>query len=306
MSGRHPHSSRTGAPDHHKPTSYTSDGPRPREFLPPRAYAVVKEQKELLEKTLNESPELSQQHLVSVLRKLQSGTSALMVTEEAFSTEGVGYDDQYNDYNDDSMDDGQSPGDSISMDPPSSLSPEALHILQALETSGFEGSPTEESDAINSLIDQLPLSNFMTEVEPVDGVLHTRLATRYHETDAVKMKVCGTFQQILKSHWDSCASACFESSLDHCVPSSFVKLEKKIVTADGGCNSDGMAWRRYHIPITEEWIARGDEYGIDLRQADVITFAMPPVVASKFPTPVSIVAAPVAKGLFISTNIAAG
>ena len=33
---------------------------------------------------------------------------------------------------------------------------------------------------------------------------------------------------------------------------------------------------------------------------------MPPIVATKFPTPVSIVAAPVAKGLLISTNIAAG
>ena len=33
---------------------------------------------------------------------------------------------------------------------------------------------------------------------------------------------------------------------------------------------------------------------------------MPPIVATKFPTPVSVVAAPVAKGLFISTNIAAG
>ena len=85
-----------------------------------------------------------------------------------------------------------------------------------------------------------------------------------------------------------------------------MKLEKKIVTADGGCNSDGMAWRRYHIPINDEWIALGDEYGADLRQADVIIFAMPPIVATKFLTPVSIVAVPVAKGLFISTNIAAG
>ena len=33
---------------------------------------------------------------------------------------------------------------------------------------------------------------------------------------------------------------------------------------------------------------------------------MPPIVATKFPTPVSIVAAPVAKGLFIETTIAAG
>ena len=67
-----------------------------------------------------------------------------------------------------------------------------------------------------------------------------------------------------------------------------------------------MAWRRYHIPVNDEWIALGDKYGIDLRQADAITFAMPTIVATKFPTAVSIVAAPVAKGLFIGTNIAAG
>ena len=82
MRDRHPHSSRTGAPDHHKPSSYQSEGPRPREFLPPRAYAVVREQEELLEKTLSD-PNLPQQHLVSVLRKIQAGTSALVITEEA-------------------------------------------------------------------------------------------------------------------------------------------------------------------------------------------------------------------------------
>ena len=73
------------------------------------------------------------------------------------------------------------PAPSVLMEPPSSLSSEALHILQALETSGFEDTPTEKSDAINSLIDQLPLSNFMTEVEPVDDFLHTRVGPRDHE-----------------------------------------------------------------------------------------------------------------------------
>ena len=146
----------------------------------------------------------------------------------------------------------------------------------------------------------------MTEVESVDIFLHIRVGPRDHGIKPITMKVCGTFEQMIKSHWNSCASACFESSLEHCAPNNFVKLEKKIVTADGGCNSDGMAWRRYHIPINDEWIALGDEYGVDLRQADVITFAMPQIAATKFPTPVSIVAAPVAKGLFISTNIAAG
>ena len=163
-----------------------------------------------------------------------------------------------------------------------------------------------ETDAIQQSVDQLPLSNFMTALDPVDDFLRTRVGLHDHEAKPMTMKVCGTFQEAIKSHWDSCASACFESSLDHCVPNSFVKFEKKIVTADGGCNSDGMAWRRYHIPINDECIALGDEYGRDLRQADVITFAMPPIVATKFPTPVSIVAAPVAKGLFTSTNIAAG
>ena len=283
----------------------TDNGPRQREFLPPRAYAVLREQKDLLEKTLDDSSSLSQQHLVSVLRKMQAGTSALMVTEEAMMTDAMQQSSLDNDYhyNDGTANDDPPP---VFMEPPSSLSSEALHILQALETSGFEGTPTEESDAINSLIDQLPLSNFMTEVESVDDFLHTRVEPLDHEVKPITMKVGGTFEQMIKSHWDSCASACFESSLDHCVPNSFVKLEKKIVTADGGCNSDGIAWRCYHIPINDEWIALGDEYGIDLRQADVITFAMPPIVATKFQTPVSIVAAPVAKGLLISTNIAAG
>jgi hypothetical protein len=67
-----------------------------------------------------------------------------------------------------------------------------------------------------------------------------------------------------------------------------------------------MAWRRYRIPIDEPWIALGDAHGYDLRQFDVITLAMPPAVTSKFTTPVSIVAAPVAKGIFIKTTIEAG
>ena len=174
-----------------------------------------------------------------------------------------------------------------------------------LSPSSTEQYAHRKAHPLTQSIDQLP-HNFMTTSESVDSCLRTRIGLHDHEAKPMTMKVCGTFQEAIKSHWDSCASACFESSLEHCVPNSFVKLEKKIVTADGGCNSDGMAWRRYHVPITEEWIVLGDEYGFDLRQADVITFAMPPIVATKFPTPVSIIAAPVAKGLFISTLIAAG
>ena len=212
MSGRHPHSSRTGAPGHQR-TYCTAksdgprDGPRQRQFLPPRAYAVLKEQKDVLEKTLNDSSSLPQQHLASVLRKLQAGTSALMVTEEAMMTDpmqqsSLDNNDSYNDDYDDATDDDPPP---VFMEPPSSLSSEALHILQAPETSGFEGTPTEESDAINSLIDQLSLFNFMTEVESVDDFLHTRVGPRDHEVKPITMKVCGIFEQMIKSHWDSCA-----------------------------------------------------------------------------------------------------
>ena len=100
---------------------------------------------------------------------------------ESMQQSSLDNDDSYNDDYDDATDDDPSPG---FMEPPSSLSAEALHILQALETSGFEGTTTEESDAINSLIDQLPLSNFMTEVESVDGFLHTRVGL----SDLVTMK----------------------------------------------------------------------------------------------------------------------
>ena len=180
---------------------------------------------------------------MSVLRKIQAGTSALMITVEAMLSEAMHQSsvDKDNSHDNDAVyqtDDASAPALTA---PPSSLSPAAPHILQHLETSGFDGTPAEESDAIHSLIDQLPLSNFTTEVESVDDVLTIRFKSGDHDVKSIKMKVCGTFDQILKAHWDSCAPACVESSLDSYVPNSFVKLEKKIVTADGGCNSDGMA-----------------------------------------------------------------
>ena len=194
----------------------------------------------------------------------------------------------------------------VASPPTNSLPPEPLHIMQQLETSGFEGTPREKSDAINSLIDQLPGSNFMTETDGTDDVLTTRVGRRHHNPDTSTRCVRGVSEELIKSHWDPCASACFESSLDNCAPNSFVALEKKMLTADGGCNSDGMAWRRCYAPIDAAWFARGDEHGYDLRQFDVTTFAMPPVVATKFPTPVSIIAAHVAKGIFIKMPIVAG
>ena len=306
MRDRHPRSSRSGAPDHHKPSSYQPGSPRPCAFLPPRAYAVVSEQKELLEKPLSD-PNLSQQHLVSVLRKILACTSPLLITygEDDYHTnddEGAG---EHKADDDDDDDDTDQDAALVTVAPPpiNTLSPEAPHIRQQLETSEFEGTPREEPGAIHSLIDHPPLSNFMTETEDTDEVLTTRVGRRHYNPDNISKIVRGVSGQLVKSHWNACAPACFESSVDNCVPNSFVALEKKILTADGGCNSDGMARRRYHIPIDESWIALGDAHGYVLRQFDFITFAMPPpVVASTFPTPVSIDAAPDANGIFIIKN----
>jgi hypothetical protein len=58
MSDRHPHSSRTGAPDHQKmyftaaQSGGSHDGPRQREYIPPRAYSVLKEHQKFLEKNI--------------------------------------------------------------------------------------------------------------------------------------------------------------------------------------------------------------------------------------------------------------
>ena len=185
---------------------------------------------------------------MSVLRKIQAGTSALMITEEAMLSEAI---HQSSVENDDSHgNDAAYQTDDASVvaltAPPSTLSPAALHILQHLETSGFDGTPAEEPDMIHSLIDQLPLSNFMTEVEYVGDVLTTLFKSHDRDVKSITMNVCRTFEQMLNPHWDSCASACFESSLDSCAPNSFVELVKKVVSTDGACNSDGMAWRRYH------------------------------------------------------------
>ena len=243
---------------------------------------------------------------MSVLRQMQAGTSSLMVTEtDAMQQQQDDFEnDAYHADYDEATHDEQAHGFLTSS---SSMSPEALHILQTLQTSGFDGHPTDESDAIHSLLDQLPLSNFMTWLESVvnASALRTRVGSLKCELKPITMTVGGVVQEAITSHWDSCASFCFESNLNHCVLTSFVELVKNVVTASGSCNSDGMAWRRFHIPITDEWIALGDAYNVDLRQADVITFAMPTIVVTEFSTPVSIVAAPVAKGILIGTNIAA-
>ena len=242
---------------------------------------------------------------MSVLRQLQAGTSSLMITEtDAMQQQQDDFEhDAYHaDY--DEAHDEQAHGFLTSS---SSMSPEALHILQTLETSGFDGHPTDASDAIHSLLDQLPLSNFMTWAESVvnASALRTRVGSLKCELKPVTMTVGGVVQEAITSHWDSCASFCFESNLNHCVLTSFVELVKNVVTASGSCKSDGMAWRRLHIPITDKWIALADACNVDLSQADVITFAMPTIVVTEFSTTVSIVAAPVAKGILIGTNLAA-
>jgi hypothetical protein len=171
----------------------------------------------------------------------------------------------------------------VTVAPPTtkSLSPEALHILQQLETAGFEGTPREEPDAIHTLIDHLPLSNFMTETADADNVRITRVGSSDYNLDGISQIVGCVVEQLVKAQWDSCASACFESSMANCDPKNVVALKRKILTADGGCYSDGMTWRRYHIPVDKYMIALGDAYGHNPRQFDVLTFAMPPFVASK-------------------------
>jgi hypothetical protein len=165
---------------------------------------VVKEQKELLEKTLSDTG-LSQQHLLSVLRKLQAGHSALMITEDDGITEQtVQFEDDGDD--DDLDDDTPDELQQTQLPATSTISQEALHIIQALETSGFEGSLQDESDAIHSLIDQLPLENFMTELGTVDdAVLNTRVGSKQFSSVVFSQIVAGVLEPMIKSHWDTCA-----------------------------------------------------------------------------------------------------
>ena len=120
---------------------------------------MVIEQKELLEKPLSD-PNLSQQQLVSVLRKIQACTSPLLITygEDDCHTnddEGAG---EHKADDDDDDDDTDQDAALLTVAPPptNTFSPEALHIRQQLETSGFEGTPRKESGAIYSLIDHPP------------------------------------------------------------------------------------------------------------------------------------------------------
>ena len=103
------------------------------------------------------------------MRKLQAGTSSLLLTDDYRDDEGAG------EYKADDDDDTQQDAALVTVAPPATklLSPEALQIMQKLETSGFEGTPREDSDVIHSLTDHLPLSNF-------DEVLTTRVGRRHY------------------------------------------------------------------------------------------------------------------------------
>ena len=110
--------------------------------MPLRAFAIVKEQKELIERTVSE-PSLSQQHLISVLRKLQAGTSPLLITYgegdyHANDDEGAG---EYKADDDDDDTDQGAALVTVAPPPTNSLSPEALRIMQQLETSATRSSP---------------------------------------------------------------------------------------------------------------------------------------------------------------------
>ena len=74
--------------------------------------------------------------------------------------------------------------------------------MQHLKTSGFEGTPRDESpsDAIHALIDHLPLSNLMTETEDTNEILTTRVGCRHYNPGTISQIVCGVSEQLIKSH----------------------------------------------------------------------------------------------------------
>ena len=103
------------------------------------------------------------------------------------------------------------------------------------------------------------------------------------------------------SHYDSCASACFEFSLDGLLQNSYVPFPKdsapQVATATGSDAADGMGLKKYHHVITDEMRAQARAGGLDLSMYDVFTSLMPPVVCKKFKRPYSIIGAPIAKNV---------
>ena len=78
--------------------------------------------------------------MVSALRKLPACTSSLLITYGEDDDEGAG---EHKADDDDDDDDTDQDAALVTVAPPptNTLSPEALHIMQQLETSGFEGTP---------------------------------------------------------------------------------------------------------------------------------------------------------------------
>ena len=91
--------------------------------MPPRAFGILKEQNDLIERTVSD-PSSSQQHLISVMRKLQAGTSPLLLADDYHTNDDGGI----REYKaDDDDDDTQQDAALVTVSPPAtnSLSPEA-------------------------------------------------------------------------------------------------------------------------------------------------------------------------------------
>ena len=112
----------------------------------------------------------------------------------------------------------------------------------------------------------------------------TDVITTYHETTSVTrdhveyvLRLVGDLSRSVVLY-DSCATRCFEKDMRHCIDGTFMELSIKpaIRQASTSTVGDGLALRRYNIPIESE-------------RKTCLTFIGSPMIVSSFTDAISIV-----------------
>ena len=290
--------------------------PDGKEYLPPKAYSKLIAIRGKLRAAIDGSADLSS--AMETLRFVKAETDEMLETMIESDLEDNNDDEHApppsadgDDLNDESInimhDEDEIASEHPDMTPSEvqsvrMLSSETEHQLHML---GYdEASQEQRSQIVNMVLDRMqdkmPLEHFGTTLLS-NHVEYTR--ANPHDTPVLlqTQTVLNASVRQSASHYDSCASACFEFSTDDLVPNSFREFPKddapKIATATGSDAADGMGFKRYHHLITDSMRADAAAAGFDLSDYDVFTSLMPPIVCTKFKRAYSIIGAPIARNV---------
>ncbi|MAF40236.1 MAG: hypothetical protein CL859_00015, partial [Cyanobium sp. ARS6] len=177
----------------------------------------------------------------------------------------------------------------------------------------------DDDDHVNST----DKSDDDTSVDSVGGYMHSRIHTSHphHDTNLsttadstnlsairspqvtstllISLLGSGMTVEQICAIYDTGASKPFVKTLKECIRGILIKLPKSnsVTTATSNATATSMSLRRYNFAITDEMKEEAYKYGIDFKDADVITILAAPLVCEDFQHDFDIVSGAVFKDL---------